>query len=160
MLLYKPYSGKNFEGIQESPFNKGAVALATGGSQKGEPNYLPYNKNLIQKARELRNKATPEENKLWYQYLAKSQVRFMRQKIIDNYILDFYCPSKKIGIEIDGSQHYTEEGMKYDKIRTEVLETYKIRIIRFTNEQIRKNFIEVCEYIEAIVNNIRNRKQV
>ena len=50
--------------------------------------------------------------------------------------------------------------MKYDKIRTEVLETYKIRIIRFTNEQIRKNFIEVCEYIEAIVNNIRNRKRV
>ena len=50
--------------------------------------------------------------------------------------------------------------VKYDKIRTEVLETYKIRIIRFTNEQIRKNFIEVCEYIEAIVNNIRNRKQV
>ncbi len=84
----------------------------------------------------------------------------MRQKIIDNYILDFYCPSKKIGIEIDGSQHYTEEGMKYDKIRTEVLETYKIRIIRFTNEQIRKNFIEVCEYIETIVNNIRNRKRV
>ena len=50
--------------------------------------------------------------------------------------------------------------MKYDKIRTEVLETYKIRIIRFTNEQIRKNFIEVCEHIETIVNNIRNRKQV
>ena len=50
--------------------------------------------------------------------------------------------------------------MKYDKIRTEVLETYKIRIIRFTNEQIRKNFIEVCEYIETIVNNIRNRKRV
>ena len=125
MLLYKPYSEKNFEGIQESPFNKGAVALATGGSQKENQIYLPYNKNLIQKARELRNKAAPEENKLWYQYLAKSQV-----------------------------------SMKYDKIQTKVLETYKIRIIRFTNEQIRKNFIEVCEYIETIVNNIRNRKRV
>ena len=95
MLLYKPYSGKNFEGTQESPFNKGAVALATGGSQKENQIYLPYNKNLIQKARKLKSKSTPEENKLWYQYLAKFQVRFMRQKIIDNYILDFYCPSKK-----------------------------------------------------------------
>ena len=73
--------------------------------------YLPYNKNLFQKARKLRNNATPEENKLWYQYLAKSPIRFLRQKPIDNYILDFYCPEKKIGIEIDGSQHYTEDGL-------------------------------------------------
>lgn len=100
--------------------------------------YLPYNKNLIQKARDLRNRATPEENKLWHQYLAKSNTRFLRQKPIDNYILDFYCPKKKIGIEIDGSQHYTDEGIQYDKIRTETLNGYKIRIIRFTNEEIRK----------------------
>ena len=122
--------------------------------------YLPYNKNLFQRARNLRNKATPEENKLWYQYLAKSNIRFLRQKPIDNYILDFYCPEKKIGIEIDGSQHYTEEGMQYDKIRTEILNKYKIKIIRFTNEQIRKNFIEVCEYIEGIINKTENKKQV
>ena len=74
--------------------------------------YLPYNKNLFLKARKLRNNSTPEENKLWYQYLAKFHVRFVRQKPIDNYILDFYCPEKKIGIELDGSQHYTEKGIE------------------------------------------------
>lgn len=121
--------------------------------------YIPYNKNLILKARRLRNKATPEENKLWYQYLAKSQIRFIRQKPIDNYILDFYCPEKKIGIEVDGSQHYTEEGMEYDRIRTEILNAYKIEIIRFTNHDIRNNFNEVCEHIENIINNRKNRKQ-
>lgn len=138
-----------------------APVLATGGPKSGEIKFIiPYNKELIYKARKLRNKATPEENKLQYQYLAKSQVRFIRQKIIDNYILDFYCPEKKIGIEIDGSQHYTEEGIEYDGIRTEVLNAYKIKIIRFTNIEIHKNFNEVCEHIENIINSIRNRKQV
>ncbi len=122
--------------------------------------YIPYNKNLILKARNLRNNATSEENKLWYQYLAKSPIRFIRQKPIDNYILDFYCPEKKIGIEVDGSQHYTEEGLEYDRIRTEKLNAYKIEIIRFTNQEIRKNFNEVCEYIENIINNRKNKKQV
>ena len=122
--------------------------------------YLPYNKKLFQKARDLRNRTTSEENKLWYQYLSKSHMRFLRQKPIDNYILDFYCPEKKIGIEIDGSQHYTEEGMEYDKIRTDILKGYKITIIRFTNEEIKKNFIGVCEYIESIINNTENKKQV
>ena len=107
----------------------------------------------------MRNKATPEENKLWYQYLSKCKIRFLRQKPIDNYILDFYCPEKKIGIEVDGSQHYTKEGIEYDKIRTEILNAYKIKIIRFTNKEIRKNFSEVCEHIKNIVNNTENRKQ-
>ena len=78
--------------------------------------YIPYNKNLNLKARSLRNTNTTEENKLWYQYLRKSQIRFLRQKPIDNYIVDFYCPRKRIAIEIDGSQHYTEGGIMYDKI--------------------------------------------
>ena len=108
----------------------------------------------------LRNNETPEEKKLWYQYLAKSQLRYIRQKPIDNYILDFYCPEKKIGIEIDGSQHYTEEGRQYDEQRTRILEGYGIRIIRFTNQQIKKHFIEVCENIEYITNNTENRKQI
>ncbi len=148
--------------MQESPFNKGAGTRKRvwGFLRKENSIYIPYNKNLIQKARKLRNKATPEENKLWYQYLAKSPIRFIRQKIIDNYILDFYCPEKKIGIEVDGSQHYTEEGIEYDRIRTEVLNAYKIEIIRFTNKEIRKNFKEVCEYISNVIKKTEDRKQV
>ena len=122
--------------------------------------YLPYNKNLFLKARKLRNNSTPEENKLWYQYLAKFHVRFVRQKPIDNYILDFYCPEKKIGIELDGSQHYTEKGIEYDKIRTDILNAYNITIIRFTNEQVRKNFEQVCKHIESIVKHTTNRKRI
>lgn len=120
--------------------------------------YLPYNKNLFQKARKLRKYATIEENKLWYQYLAKSPIRFVRQKPIDNYILDFYCPEKKI--EIDGSQHYTKNGIEYDEKRTAILNSYGIKIIRFTNEEITIRFIDVCEYIENILNNTENRKQL
>lgn len=115
---------------------------------------------MFLKARRLINNSTPEENKLWYQYLAKSHIRFVRQKPIDNYILDFYCPEKKIGIELDGSQHYTEEGIEYDKIRTDILNAYNITIIRFTNKEVRKNFIEVCEQIENIIKNTENKKQI
>ena len=74
--------------------------------------------------------------------------------------MDFYCPEKKIGIEIDGSQHYTEKGIEYDKRRERILNLYKIKIIRFTNEEIRKHFIEVCEYIENILTNTENKKQI
>ena len=145
----------------KSPFNKGAVSEADWGFlERNLIIYLSYNKNLFQRARELRKNATAEENKLWYQYLAKSQTRFLRQKPIDNYILDFYCPEKKIGIEIDGSQHYTEKGIEYDKRRERILNLYKIKIIRFTNEKIRKHFIEVCEYIENILTNTENKKQI
>ena len=84
----------------------------------------------------------------------------IRKKPIDNYILGFYCPEKKIGIEIDGSQHYTEEGKEYDRIRTDILNAYKIEIIRFTNKEIRKNFRNVCEYIDNTIKNTENRKQV
>jgi len=146
---------------KKSPFNKGAVSEADWGFLERSPNiYLPYNKNLFHKARKLRNNTTLEENKLWYQYLAKSPIRFLRQKPIDNYILDFYCPKKKIAIEIDGSQHYTEEGLEYDKIRTDILNQYKITVIRFTNFQIKYNFKEVCEHIEDTINHIENKKQI
>ncbi len=77
-----------------------------------------------------------------------------------SYILDFYCPKKKIGIEVDGSQHYTEEGIEHDRIRTEILNRYKIEIIRFTNKDIRKNFKEVCEYISSVIKNTEDRKQI
>ena len=113
--------------------------------------HFPYNKNSIEKARNLRNNATKEENKLWYEYLSKHAERFLRQKPIDNYILDFYCPKKRIAIEVDGSQHYTEDGLEYDNIRTETLNEYDITIIRITNEEVRVKFAEVCQYIDDII---------
>ena len=112
---------------------------------------LEYNKNNINRAQNLRKNATAQENHLWYDFLAKYEIRFQRQKAIDNFIADFYCHKVKLIIEIDGSQHYTAEGKQKDEFRTEVLEGFDLRIIRFTNRQIDTNFRGVCEYIDSVV---------
>lgn len=115
---------------------------------------LEYIKNNIPLAKELRNGATPEENHLWYDFLADYEVRFQRQKAIDNFIADFYCHKAKLIIELDGSQHYTAEGRKKDAFRTEILKGYDLNVMRFTNEQINTNFRNVCEYIDSVVKSI------
>ena len=115
---------------------------------------LGYNKNNIILARNLRKNATREENKLWYDFLSKYEIRFQRQKAIDNFIADFYCHKAKLVIEIDGSQHYTAEGREHDEFRTEILEEYDLKVIRFTNHQINTNFYGVCAYIDMVVKGI------
>ena len=112
---------------------------------------LDYNKKNITLAKNLRKSATPQENHLWYDFLSKYEVRFQRQKAIDHFIADFYCHKAKLVIEIDGSQHDTEKGMQTDAFRTEILEGYDLKVIRFTNQQIDKNFRGVCEYIDTTV---------
>ena len=84
-------------------------------------------------------------------FLSKYEIRFQRQKAIDDFIADFYCHKAKLIIEIDGSQNYTEEGRQKDEFRTEILEGYDLKVIRFTNRQINTNFRGVCEYIDAAV---------
>ena len=112
---------------------------------------LAYNKKNIVFAKTLRKNATPQEKHLWYDFLANHAVRFQRQKAIDNFIADFYCHRAKLVIEIDGAQHYTEEGAQKDEFRTEILEGYDRKVIRFTNRQINTNFRGVCEYIDTVV---------
>ena len=112
---------------------------------------LWYNGKNIVLAKNLRKNATPQENHLWYDFLSKYDIRFQRQKSIDNFIADFYCHKAKLIIEIDGSQHYTEEGQRNDSFRTEILEGYDLKVIRFTNRQIEDNFRGVCEYIDSVV---------
>ena len=114
---------------------------------------LDYNKQNIPFAKGLRKNATPQENHLWYDFLATYRVRFQRQKAIDNFIADFYCHRAKLIIEIDGTQHLTEKGRKKDEFRTEILEDYGLNVIRFTNQQIDRNFRSVCEYIDTVVSN-------
>ena len=112
---------------------------------------LPYNKKLKSRTQELRRNATPEENKLWYKFLRKHDCRFTRQKPIDCYIVDFLCQSKKLVIEVDGSQHYTDEGLEYDHIRTELLESLGLHVMRFTNEDINTDFDRVCAAIQDYI---------
>lgn len=113
--------------------------------------HLNYNSDNKHLARELRKNLTPQESKLWYDFLSKHELRFYRQKTIDNFIADFYCPKAKLVIEIDGSQHYTEEGKAKDDFRTEILEGYDLKVIRFTNRQVDTLFSGVCAYIDEII---------
>ena len=112
---------------------------------------LDYNKKNIILAKNLRKNATPQENHLWYDFLSKYEIRFQRQKAIDNFIADFYCHKAKLVIEIDGSQHRTEKGKEKDEFRTSVLEGYGLKVIRFTNRQIDDYFDAACKYIDLVV---------
>ena len=115
---------------------------------------LLYNGKNISLAKNLRKNATPEEKHLWYDFLSTYKIKFQRQKAIDNFIADFYCHKARLVIEIDGSQHYTVDGKEKDNFRTEILEGYSLKIIRFTNIQINENFAGVCCYIDKIVNEL------
>lgn len=112
---------------------------------------LPYQKNLIPRAQELRKKATKHEKHLWYDFLSQYPVRFQRQKTIDHFIADFYCHEAKIIIELDGSQHYEEQGIQRDKERTAILKQYGVEVLRFSNLEIERNFSGVCAVIDHAV---------
>lgn len=112
---------------------------------------LQYNKKNIPIAKMLRKNATPQEDQLWYRFLADYEVRFQRQKAVGNYIADFYCYKAKLIIELDGSQHYTDEGKRQDAYRTEVLEGFDLKVIRIPNNAVDNNFRGVCDYIDNIV---------
>ena len=110
-----------------------------------------HNHRLVQNAKELRKNMTKEERHLWYDFLKSYPVRFTRQKILGNYIVDFYCASARLVIELDGSQHYEDKGIEYDKERTKYLEQYDLKITRIPNNEINTNFDGVCEYIDALI---------
>ena len=82
-----------------------------------------HNTDLTENAKLLRKNMTKEERHLWYDFLRSYPVRFLRQKVIDNYIVGFYCSKARLIIELDGSQHYKGDGKIKDKIRTEKIES-------------------------------------
>ncbi|MFI3206939.1 MAG: endonuclease domain-containing protein [Clostridia bacterium] len=106
---------------------------------------------LLKNARELRKNMTKQERHLWYDFLRYYPIKFYKQRIIDNYIADFYCASAKLVIELDGSQHYTQKGQKNDEIRTIALNKHNLKVIRFSNLDIDRNFRGVCEYIDLVI---------
>ena len=94
---------------------------------------------------------TKEERRLWYDFLRHYSARFLRQKVIDRYIVDFYCHDARLIIELDGSQHFENENQKKDQTRTEALESRGFQVVRIPNNEINQNFRGVCEYIDRIV---------
>ena len=110
-----------------------------------------HNPKLTGNARALRRNMTKEERHMWYDFLRDYPVRFLRQKVIDRYIADFYCAQAKLVIELDGSQHYEPKGMLADQIRTTKLENRGLLVIRIPNNAVMQNFRGVCEYIDMMV---------
>ena len=110
-----------------------------------------HNKSLVSNAKNLRKNMTKEERHLWYDYLRSYPVKFLRQKIIGKYIVDFYCAEAKLIIELDGSQHYDEGNVEKDAARTAFLEEYGLTVIRIPNNEVSRNFRGVCEYIDLSV---------
>ena len=111
---------------------------------------MPKNK-LTPLAQQLRREATKEENRLWYGFLSPYPVRFRRQVVIGKYIVDFYCSSAKLAIELDGGQHFEDSAITRDGERTQWLLENGIYVLRFLNSDIWNNFPEVCAAIEAVV---------
>lgn len=110
-----------------------------------------HNKRLTSTARALRKNMTKEERKLWFEFLRLYDVKFYRQRVIANYVVDFYCSKAKLVIELDGSQHYEPEAQARDAERTAALERYDLTVLRIPNSEVNKNFLGVCEYIDAAV---------
>ena len=108
---------------------------------------LTYNHKNLNNAKNLRKNMTKEERKLWFDFLCKLPIKIYKQKLIGNYIVDFYCPKYKLAIELDGSQHYENAEEQKDKQRTEYLKSLGISVKRYTNLEILNSFESVCDDI-------------
>ena len=111
-----------------------------------------YNKDLIPFAKNLRKNMTKEERHLWYDFLRDYPVRFVRQKVLGKFIVDFYCAKAKLVIELDGSQHYEPAKKALDANRTAFLKGYGLTVVRIPNNAVTENFRGVCDYIDSLIN--------
>jgi len=114
-------------------------------------------RNNIEKSRTLRKNQTIAEQKLW-NVLRNRQLfgaKFRRQFFIDKYILDFYSPGYKLGIEADSGQHYEDAGRQRDRLRTKELSKYGIKLLRFSDLDILNNIDGVCEVISETIKTIK-----
>jgi len=111
---------------------------------------LPYDRRLRDRSRQLRKNMTAAERFLWSKIRGK-QLKgcwFYSQKTVGEYIADFYCPRAKLVVEVDGGQHYYDENIEYDKVRTEYMAGLGLRVLRFTNIEVLTNIEGVIEVIE------------
>ena len=119
-----------------------------------------YNKALKPYAQKLRREMTPEEKRLWYQFLNQLPCRAKRQQIIRTFIVDFYIPSAGIIIEIDGSQHYEQDAQIRDQERDAALERLGLMVLRYSNSDINQRFRDVCMDILLHVEKRKNFRQI
>ena len=113
--------------------------------------YDRYDQISLERAKELRRNMTDQERHIWYTFLRSYPVKFYRQRPVDRYILDFYCPAAKLAVELDGGQHFDSGGQAHDDTRTQYLNALGIEVLRFTNTQVPKEFEAVCTVIDLAV---------
>ena len=113
-----------------------------------EGNDMERNPALKRNSQNLRKNQTKEEGLLWNLFLKRYPLRFRRQYVIGNYIVDFYCHSAALAVELDGSQHFDQPGAQEDKVRTAYLESQGVRVLRFSNLDVLRRFEDVCAEID------------
>ena len=114
---------------------------------------IPKDNSQLENARRLRREMTPHECKLWYLFLRKYPVKIYKQRIIGRFIVDFYCASARLVIELDGSQHYEPQSMAYDTERSTFLSVLCLEVLRFSNREIDRDFRGVCDLIDITIQN-------
>ena len=108
----------------------------------------PFNNSkLTANAKSLRKSMTKEERHLWYDFLKDLPIIVHRQKVIHHYIVDFYIAEAKLVIELDGSQHFENEGRQKDTERDVFLQFQGLTVLRYANSDVNKNFQGVCQDI-------------
>ena len=115
------------------------------------PMFSPYDGKLKKNARALRGNMTPQERRLWYEFLRIYPVKFYRQRIVGQYIVDFYCPRAALVVELDGSQHFEPSETERDMRRDAELAALGLLVLRFSNEELNRNFSAVCGEIDRQV---------
>ena len=125
---------------RQFPPDKGGKDRQFPPDKGGKGGYIPYNKTLTEKARKNRKNPTPAEQKLWHEVLQSKRLdnlKFTRQKPLDEYIVDFYCAKLMLAIEIDGDTHAGQK--QYDEDRTKNLNKFGVEVIRYTNAEVLNN---------------------
>lgn len=111
---------------------------------------------LLSDARNLRRSMTKEERHLWYDFLRSYPDHVYKQRIMGDYVVDFYCAAAQLVIELDGSQHYDEKQQAYDTVRTSYLESLDLVVLRIPNNQVNENFEGVCAFIHRMIQQRKN----
>ena len=115
--------------------------------------HIVKNPKMLETARDLRRNMTPQERKLWYGFLKDYPVKIYKQRIIESFVVDFYCASARLVIEIDGQVHQINDRSVHDAARDERLQAYGLEVFRISNEQIESHFQAVCSQIAAVIQN-------
>ncbi len=118
--------------------------------------YIPYNPKLVEEARKNRKNQTQAEKKMWFNILRNRQFanyKFLRQKPLDNFIVDFYCAELMLAIEIDGDSHIRQK--EYDILRSEKLEAHGIKVVRYTNSDVLSNVEGVYRDLKERIENVK-----